>query len=256
MSMRPMPLRPPILFSSLTISQRARLLAVDADGHAAGKRDRDFLDRVGGLLRRNGHAKIDQLHAVDAQVFEPAGLVADVQAVFVRAVGFGYRRLDRNLFLFAIGDHLAATGKLAAKLFHPPRRDQLDRRIQGLGRQLKTALVVALAGRSVGIGVGPDLASDLQADFRDQRPGDRRAQQVDALVLGLPLQHGKGKVAAQLFAGVDDPGDFGAAGAGLGQGRLAVLAGLPQVDVDRVDVVALVLKPAQDDRGIQPARIR
>ena len=46
--------------------------------------------------------------------------------------------------------------------------------------------------------------------------------------------------------------DLGSARAGLGQNRLAILARLAQVDVHGVHVVALVLQPAQDDRGIQP----
>ena len=112
------------------------------------------------------------------------------------------------------------------------------------------------AGGAVGVGVGPDFAGDLQADLGNQRPGDRRAQQIDAFVLGLPLQHGKGEIAAKLLAGVDDAGRLGPDVAGLLQDGLAVFAGLPQVDVHAVDVVALVHQPAQNDGGIQPAGIR
>src|SRR6185437_872293 len=75
--------------------------AVDAHGRARLEADRDRLDLVGRLPRRNGHAEIDQLDAVDREVFELAGLVADVQAVFVGAIGLGDRGLDRNLPLFA-----------------------------------------------------------------------------------------------------------------------------------------------------------
>ena len=147
-------------------------------------------------------------------------------------------------------------GKRLAELLDPPGGDDLDVRIERLGRQLEAALVVPLAGRPVGVGVGPDLAGDLQADLRDQRPGDRRAQQIHAFVLGLPLQHGKGEVAAQFLLGVDDPGRLGPDVPRLLQNRLAILARLPEVDVHGMDVVALVHQPAENDRGIQSAGIR
>ena len=205
MSMRPMPLRPPICVEPTDDREGPQRLAVDADRHAGLEADRHVLDLVGGLLRRDGHAEIDQLDPVDGEVFQLAGLVADVQAVLVGAVGLGDRGLDGNVFLPAIGDHFAASGKAAAEFLHPPGAITRTAGSQGLGGQLEAALVVPLARGPVDVGVGPDLAGDLQADLRDQRPGDRRAQQVDALVLRLPLQDGKGEVAAQFLLGVDDP---------------------------------------------------
>ena len=255
MSICPMPLRPPISFSARHDLEGAELLAVDAHRHARLEGDRHRFDLVRRLLRRDGHAELDQLDAVDRQVFELARLVADVQAVLVGAVRLGDRRLDRDVLLLAVGDHLGAAGELLAELLDPPGGDHLDARVEGLGGQLEAALVVALAGGAVGVGVGADLAGDLQADLRDQRPGDRRAQQVDAFVLGLPLQHGEGEVAAQFLLGVDDPGRLGADVPGLLQNRLAILARLAQVDVHGVDVVALVHQPAENDRSIQSARI-
>ena len=43
---------------------------------------------------------------------------------------------------------------------------------------------------------------------------------------------------------------------GLLQDRLAVFARLAEIDVDAVDVVALVLQPAENDRSIQTAGVR
>ena len=79
-----------------------------------------------------------------------------------------------------------------------------------------------MAGRHSAL--GPDFACDLQADFRDQRPGDRRAQQIHAFVLRLPLEDGKGEVAAEFFLGVDEAGGFGADLPCLFKNRLAVFA--------------------------------
>ena len=186
-------------------------LAVDAHRHARLEADRHLLDLVGGLLRRDGHAEIDQFDAVDRQVFQLARLVADVQAVLVGAVGLGDRRLDGDVLL--LGNRRSSRcGRGTVWRNFSIRQGAMTRiaRIEGLGGQLEAALVVPLARGPVGVGVGPDLAGDLQADLRDQRPGDRRAQQIHALVLRLPLQHGKGEIAAQFLLGVDDPGRLGA----------------------------------------------
>ena len=234
----------------------AQRLAVDAGRHAGVEPDRHVFNFIGGLLGRSRHAEIDQLDPVDGEVFQLARFVADVQAVLVRAVGLGCRGLHGDVLLPAIGDHLAASGEAAAELLHPPGRDHPHGRLQGLGGQLETALVVALARGPVDIGVGADLAGNLQADLRDQRPGDRRAQQVDLFVLRLPLQDGKGEIAAQFLAGVDDLRRAGADLPRLLEDRLAVFAGLAQIDVHCVDVVALILdQPVQDDRGVQSAGI-
>ncbi len=236
--------------------ERAEPLAVHVHRHAGGKSNRDLLHFVGRLRGRNRHAEIDQFDTVDREILQPARLITDVQAVLIRAIGLGHGRLDRNLLLFAIGDHFAATGKQLAELFHPPRRDQFNGRLKRLGGELEAALIVALAGRAMSIGGRAHFASYLQTNFRDQRAGDRRAEQVDAFVLGLPLQNREGEIAAQLFAGVHNPGALGAVGAGFGQRGLAILARLTQIDIDRVDFVALVLQPAQNDRSIQPAGVR
>ena len=68
----------------------------------------------------------------------------------------------------------------------------------------------------------------------------------DAFVLGLPLQDGKGEVAAQFLLGIDHPRRAGADVAGLLQDGLAVFAGLAQVHIDRMNVVALVHEPNQE----------
>ena len=101
MSMRPMPLRPPISFSWFDNRERAELLPVDADRHAPFKTDRHLLHLVGRLLRGNGHAEIDRLHAVDGQFLQLSGFIADVQAIFVRTVWLGDGSLDRDVLLLA-----------------------------------------------------------------------------------------------------------------------------------------------------------
>jgi hypothetical protein len=63
-----------------------------------------------------------------------------------------------------------------------PGSDHLDVRVQRIGGELEADLVVALAGGAMGDGVGADFLGDLDEALGDQRPGDRGAEQIDALV--------------------------------------------------------------------------
>ncbi len=199
------------------------------------------------MLRGDSHAEIDQLDAIDPEVFESSRFVADVQAVFVRAIRLGGRGLDGNPFVFAIGDHFAAAWEFQAELLDPPGSDHSHVRIERRGGQLEAALIVPFARRTMGVGVGLHLAGNLQANFRDERPSDRRAEQIRAFVLRLPLEHRKREVAAQLLLSIDNPGRCRAALPGFRQNRVAILARLTEIDVHRVDVVAFVLEPAEND---------
>ena len=230
-------------------------LPFTATGTPLSKVDRDLLHLVGGLLGRNSHPEIDDRHAIHRGVFQLARLVADVQTILVAAVRLRNRRLHGNLLCFAVGDHLRAAGEQVAEFFDSPGGDDLDVRFECFGGQLEPALVVPLAGRTVGVGLGPDFAGDLQADLRDQRPRDRGPQQINPLVLGLPLQHGEGEVAAQFLAGIDELRRLGAIVAGLLENRLAVFARLTQIDIHGMHVVAFVLEPTENHRGIQTSRI-
>src|SRR5689334_23417319 len=54
----------------------------------------------------------------------------------------------------------------STKLFDPPGCNELDRRIEGFGCQLKTTLIVAFAGRAVGVGIGPHFAGEDRKSTR------------------------------------------------------------------------------------------
>ncbi len=246
---------PTDLVERLHDAEGAELLSVHRHGRALGKSDRDPLGPLRRVLRLGDHAEIDQLDTARRKILEPAGFVADVQTILVRAVGLLDGRLDGNVLLAAIGDHLAAAGELLAKPLDPPRGDYPNRRIERLGRQLEPALVVSLAGSAVDERLGADLSGDLEADFRDQRPSDRSAQQIDALVFRLELHHRQGEIPAEFFPGVDQPSRLGAQPSGLFHDRLAVFARLAQIDVDGVDFMAFVAKPGQQHRGVQSARV-
>ena len=233
----------------------AEPLAVNADRRSGLETDPHVFRFVRCLLRCDAHAELDQLETVFRRVFQLARLGADVQAVLVDAVRLGRRDAYRDFLGPAVFDHLATAGKFLAEPLDPPGGDDPHVRIERLGRELEATLVVPLARGAVGEGVGPDLAGNLQTDLRDQRSGDRRAQQIHALVLRVPLQDGKGEVAAQLFPHVYDPRRGGPNVAGFLHDRLAVLTGLAEIDVHAMHVVSFVHQPAENDRGVQSAGI-
>ena len=91
-----------------------------------------------------------------------------------------------------------------AKLPFAPRRDDLDVGLERVGRELEPHLVVALAGRAVGDRVRPDFAGDLDQPLGDQRPRDRGAEQILALVLRVGAEHREHVVAHEFLAQVLD----------------------------------------------------
>src|SRR5579863_1988230 len=236
-------------------SQRREGAAVDADRQTGLEGDRHRFDPVGSLLRRDGHSEFDEVDAADLRILEPTGLVTDMQAVLIRAVRPGDRGLDRDAARRAIGDHLRASGKHPAKALDTPGSDDPNLGIEGLRRQLKAALIVSLARRTVRVDFCSDLAGYAQARFRDQGTGDGRAKKINTLVLRLPLQYRESEVEAKLFAGVYDLRRAGADIARFLENGLPVFARLPQIDIDGMKVISFVDQPSQDNRRIQPAGI-
>ena len=103
---------------------------------------------------------------------------------------------------------------------------------------------------------GVFLAGDFDLALGDQRPGNRGAEQIAALVKGVGPEHGKDKVAHKLFTQVVNVNfarpDLG----GLVLNRGEFLA-LTQVGTKGDDLAPIGLnQPAQDDRGVQTAAVR
>ena len=231
-------------------------LTVDLRRHPRLEVDPHRLRLLGGSLRRDRHPELDQLEAVGRHLLEEARLVAGVEAVLIGAVGLSLRGLHRDVALVAEIDELGAAGEALAELADPPRREDGDLRIERLGGELEAALVVPLAGGTVGEHRGPLAVGDVDDHLRNQWTGDRRAEEVGPLVAGLPLKDREGEVATEFLADVDDLGVDGAAGAGLLERRRPVLARLAEVDVDGDHVIAALDEPAEDHGGVEPPRIR
>ena len=140
---------------------------------------------------------------------------------------------------------------------HPPLPDrghhlQLGR--QSLRRNVEADLVVALAGAAVGDALGVLLAGHLHQHGRDQGAADGGGQRVFLLVDGAGLKGGPDEELQELLLAVDHIGGAGAYLEGALLDRVQVFL-LTQVDGERDHVVALVLQPADGDRGVQAARI-
>ncbi len=138
-----------------------------------------------------------------------------------------------------------------------PGRDDLDVGFERVIGELEAYLVVTLAGGAVAHGVGAHLAGDLDLLLGDQRPGDRRAEQVEALVLGVGAEHGEHVVPHELVAQILDEDVLGldAEQDRLLPRRLQFLA-LAEIGREGHDLAAVGgLQPLQDDGRVEPAGI-
>ena len=127
--------------------------------------------------------------------------------------------------------------------------------IERVGGELEPHLVVALAGRAMGDGVGAGLLGDLDEVLGDHRAGDRGAEQVLALIERIGAEHREHEVAHELLAHIDDADVLDAEHLGLLARRLELLA-LPEVGGEGDDLgLVVLLQPLQHDRGVEAARI-
>ena len=137
---------------------------------------------------------------------------------------------------------------------HPVLGD-LHFRHERVGTELEADLVVALAGRAVGDGVGADLFGDFDLALGDQRAGDRGAEEILALVQRVRSEHRKDEVLDKGFAEIVDEDFLHAQHLGLGARGFELLA-LAEVGGEGHHLAAVVfLQPAQDDGGVETARI-
>src|SRR4051812_23328230 len=98
-----------------------------------------------------------------------------------------------------------ADQRLAApELPFTPRCDDADVGLQGVIAELEADLIVALAGGTVTDRIGADPPRDLDLLLRDQRPRNRRAEQILALVNRVRAEHREDVVADEFLAHVLD----------------------------------------------------
>ena len=103
--------------------------------------------------------------------------------------------------------------------------------------------------------VGTDGAGDFNLALGDQRPCDRGAEKIHAFIERVGAEHRKDIVAHEFLAEVFDEDFLDAKHFRLGARRLDLFA-LANIGGEGDDFgVVLVLQPAEDDRGVEPAGI-
>ena len=177
-----------------------------------------------------------------------------MQQVRIHRVGgflAGLGKIDRDAMLLSVGHEFFTREQVPLA----PGCDHLDLRHEGIGAELETHLVVALARGAVGDGFRPCLSCDLDKTLRDERTRDRGAEQVLPLVDGIGPEHRKDVVTRELLAQVLDVDLFHAHGLGLCTRRRDFLA-LSDIRGEGDDLALIgILEPFQNDRSIQSARV-
>src|SRR5690606_7747872 len=161
---------------------RAHVLAVDGYDIALAVGQLDVGRGVRRGFRGLGPAP-HVLFVLGPGVFQHAAFIGDVQQVGVH----GVRRLLLAVALDRDGVFLGVVHQLLAREQIPraPGGEDFPARLERIGAQLETHLVVTLAGGTVGNGVGAGLVGDLDQALGNQRTGDGGTQQVFAFVDGV-----------------------------------------------------------------------
>ena len=229
-------------------------LAVEADRVSLGEADRDVCRPVGRVHRRDG-ALIDVRRRLDCRVLQHFAFRGGVQHVGIdRERRFPALVLgDRDLVRFRERDQLLA----ALEVPLPPGRDDADRGLERVVGELEAHLIVALAGGAVADGIRAGLPGDVDLGLGDQRPRDRGAEQIDALIQRIGAEHREHIVADELLAQVldEDVGLLDAKHLRLAAGRLQLLA-LAEVSGEghHLRLIGL-LQPFEDDGRIEAAGV-
>ncbi len=170
---------------------------------------------------------------------------------------------ERRFAAFILGDrYLVLLGESEQRLARAevpfaPRRDDLHVGLERVIGKLEAHLVVALAGGAVSDGIGADFLGDLDLLLGDERPRDRGAEQILALIKRVGAEHRKHVVADEFLAQIldEDVLRLDAEHQRLLPRRLEFLA-LPEIGGKGDDLAAIGgLQPFQDDRGVETAGI-
>ena len=227
-------------------------LAVDADGIALFETDLDVFGRIRGLFGGHG-ALIDIIGCVLRGIFKHLALGRGMQKVRIDGEG--------RFAALVLGDgDLVGFGKFqqfrpAGQVPFTPGRDDLDFGVQRIGRQFEPYLIVALACRAMGYGIGAGFLSDLDQTLGNERARNGGAQQVQPFVDGVGPEHRKDEIAHEFLAQVFDVDVLDAHHLGFLARGLQLLP-LTEVGGEGDDFAAVFrLQPFQDDGGIETAGV-
>ena len=235
--------------------QRRHLLAVHGNAVAVLEFEFDERGFVRGIFRKDRERgeviTILRIPRVEPRVFQDASLIADVQEIAVHAEGLLGARLHRDLLLFAVSNHLRATGEVVAETLVAPRGDDFQLRCQSSSGEFKAHLVVTLARGTMRDGIGLLGAGDLHHALGDQRTRDAGAEEILAFIDRSGLDDRVDEVAGELFLQVVDVDLRCACGLRL-LGQSTQLIVLADIGAERDDFGLIrVLDPGQQDGGVE-----
>ena len=229
-----------------------KTLAIDRNGIALFKADLDDRCLVGSGFRRNG-AHMHIFRRFQCRIFQNLALGRGMQQVGVD----GERRFallilgNRDLVLFGEFEQMRA----ALERPVAPWSDDLDVRVQRISGKLEAHLIVALAGCAMRNGVGAGLLGNLDEMLGNQRTGNRRAEQINAFIDGIGAEHRENEIAHEFFAYVLNEDFLDAQHFRFLACRFKFFA-LAEIRGESHNFRAeFRLKPFQDDRGVETARI-
>ena len=183
------------LVQSLDELYTVHLLAVERGRNTLLKVDSNVCRLVGSLL--GGYAQLQESGLVVlrlvSRILKIQTLVGEVPQVHILGVVGFTGDLDRNVVSLSVFD-LLLTG---LDVPDSPGSDDLHFRSQSLDCQLKTYLVVALAGAAVADSVSAFLACDLNDTLCNRRTCEGSTEQI-ALVLCACLQGREDEVVDEL----------------------------------------------------------
>ena len=159
--------------------------------------------------------------------------------------------LDRQVVLLGVVD-----GDVAGQRQVAHRGDAVHVRGHRGDRDLKTDLVIALAGAAVRHSAGAELAGGLDQVAGDDGAGERGDERIGSLVEGIGLEGGHAVVVGELISCVGHIGLDGTAVESSLTDHLKVLAALADIDGDGNDLSAGGLAdPADGDRRVQASGV-
>ena len=231
----------------------AHLLAVHGGGDALFKVDGHIGGLIGSLLGADAQLQEAGLVVLGlvGGAFQIEALVAQVPQVLVLGIVGLAVDLQGDVVSLGVVDLLVT----ALDIPLTPRSNDGHIGAQGLEGQLKTHLIIALAGAAVADGVCAFLDGDIRQSLGDAGTCKAGAQQV-VLVLCAELQGGEDVVLHKVLLQVQHI-QLGCAGS-LGLFFQTIqLRALTHVtgDSDDLAVVVVFLQPGNDDGGIQTAGV-
>ena len=235
--------------------KRRDRIFVYPDRYALFESDGKKLGRIGRLPGMDAHAGRDET-CRGFERLQTAGFVGQPEDIGIRGIGFLVGSLYRQLPGFAEVDHFLPAGKIVQEGLVAPGSVDLHRRVDHVGDELKSHLVVPAAGRAVGQDIDAALFKLGQQGPHRDVPGDAGRVPVVPLVHGLALDDldaGPG----ELFLRVHDHGFLRAAPHHAFRHVVdAFFIRLAEIGryADHVDVV--IGEPARDRTTVQAAGYR